>query len=343
MNRGPRWAAGLVAVAVLGALVASPGVAGAAAPRAKQEPAYEETIRLAVADLQDYWRSELPALYGVEYRPIPAARIIPYTSTSKIPRCGPGPVRYKDVAQNAFYCNAGKFVAYDDENLFPQLDEEFGDFTIVLTLAHEWGHAVQDQAGLSGPTIALEQQADCFAGAWVRSVGDGASTRLSLNEGNLDTGLAGFLTFRDPPGSDPTADGAHGSAFDRVSAFQEGYDTGPERCAAFETDPPTLTDIPFTDQGDVDRGGDLPYRQVIPTTAEDLDAYWSGLLTTTGRSSTSRPTTRTRRCRCATARRCPDPRPSTASPTAGRTAPSPTTVACCPTSTTARVTSGWRS
>ena len=129
-----------------------------------------------------------------------------------MPRCGPGKVSYKDVAANAFYCNAGRFVAYDDENLFPQLDKNFGDFTIALTLAHEWGHAIQDQADVTGPTIGLEQQADCFAGAWVRHVADGETSRLSLREGNLDSGLAGFLTFRDPPGSDPTADGAHGSA-----------------------------------------------------------------------------------------------------------------------------------
>jgi predicted metalloprotease len=264
----------VVAVALLTPVTAA---VAAGTPRAKQ-PAYETTIKLAVDDLQDYWTDELPALYGVRYTRIPAGRIIPYTSHSKIPRCGPGRVSYKDVAENAFYCNAGKFVAYDDEHLFPQLDKEFGDFTIALTLAHEWGHAVQDQAGLTGPTIALEQQADCFAGAWVRHVGDGASTRLSLRQGNLDTGLAGFLTFRDPPGSDPTADGAHGSAFDRVSAFQDGYDDGPERCADFENNPPELTDIPFTDQNDAASGGNLPYREVIPATAQDLDAYWSGLL-----------------------------------------------------------------
>jgi predicted metalloprotease len=277
MSARHRWRAGLAALGVLATLVVPTGVASGATPRAK-EPAYRETVRLTVDDLQEYWADQLPALYGIEYRRIPDSRIIPYTSTSKIPRCGPGRPRYQDVAENAFYCNAGKFVAYDDENLFPQLDEEFGDFTIAVTLAHEWGHAVQDQAGLSGPTIALEQQADCFAGAWVRNVDDGASTRLSLNEGNLDTGLAGFLTFRDPPGTDPTADGAHGSAFDRVGAFQEGYDSGPERCAAFDDDPPPLTEIPFTDLDDASRGGDLPYRQVIPLTAEDLDAYWSGIL-----------------------------------------------------------------
>ncbi len=95
-----------------------------------------------------------------------------------------------------------------------------------MTLAHEWGHAIQDQAGVVGPTIAMEQQADCFAGAWVGHVADGGAPLLHLRQDNLDTGLAGFLTFRDPPGSDPTADDAHGSAFDRVGAFQEGYDNG---------------------------------------------------------------------------------------------------------------------
>jgi predicted metalloprotease len=264
----------LVVGAVTGATIGDLG----AAPRARQA-AYAGTVRLTVADLQDYWAEQLPELYGIRYRRIPAAKIIPYTSRSKVPRCGPGRVSYRDVEANAFYCNAGKFVAYDDENLFPQLERNFGDFTIALTLAHEWGHAVQDQARLTGPTIALEQQADCFAGAWVRHVADGGSSRLSLREGNLDTGLAGYLTFRDPPGSDPTADGAHGSAFDRVGAFQEGYDSGPPRCVAFDGNPPPLTDIPFADPGDAQRGGDLPYREVIPATAADLDAYWAGLLT----------------------------------------------------------------
>jgi predicted metalloprotease len=266
----------VLVVALVGAATVTVGTA-TATTTARAKP-YAGTVRLTIADLQDYWATTLPELYDVRYRPLPADRIIPYTSTSKVPRCGPGRVSYRDVAANAFYCNAGKFVAYDDEHLFPELEANFGDFTIALTLAHEWGHAIQDQAGLSGPTIALEQQADCFAGAWVRHVADGDTTRLSLRAGNLDSGLAGFLTFRDPPGSDPTADGAHGSAFDRVGAFQEGYDSGPRRCADFETDPPPLVDITFTDPTDARRGGDLPYRQVIPATAEDLDAYWSGLL-----------------------------------------------------------------
>jgi predicted metalloprotease len=266
---------GVALVLVFGALSAVSRAAAGATTRAKP---YESTVRLTIADLQDYWSDTMPAVYGIAYTRIPPRRILPYTSRSKLPHCGRGKVSYRDLAANAFYCTAGKFIAYDDENLFPQLAANFGDFTIALTLAHEWGHAIQDQAGLTGPTIALEQQADCFAGAWVQHLADGDSKLLSLREGNLDAGLAGFLTFRDPPGSDPTADGAHGSAFDRVGAFQEGYDGGAPRCADFENHAPPLTDIPFSSRSEVDSGGNLPYRDVIPATADDLDIYWSELL-----------------------------------------------------------------
>jgi predicted metalloprotease len=146
-----RWA---IVVAV--ALVVSSGGAVASARVAARAKPYEETVRLTLADLQDYWATTMPAVYGMGYTRIPASHIIAYSSTSKLPRCGPGKVSYRDVAANAFYCNAGKFIAYDDENLFPQLAADFGDFTVALTLAHEWGHAIQDQAGLTGPTIALE-------------------------------------------------------------------------------------------------------------------------------------------------------------------------------------------
>jgi predicted metalloprotease len=251
--------------------------AGAKTPTARPA-AYETTIDLAVHDLQLWWADEMPAVYGIGYTPIPTTKVIAYTSKTRIPQCGPKRTTYDDVAMNAFYCSAGRFVAYDDEELFPQLAREFGDFTIALALAHEWGHAIQDQAGLTGPTIAKEQQADCFAGAWVRHLADGGSTSLSLNAGNLDTALAGYLTLRDSPGSDPSADDAHGSAFDRVGAFQEGYDSGATRCAAFDTTPPVLTDIPFSTEGEAKSGGNAPLREVVPSAVDDLDKYWSSLL-----------------------------------------------------------------
>ena len=271
----------LVAALVIAASTAAATGASAAsaASAARQQPAYETTIKLAVDDIQQYWSDTMPQVYGISYRPIPNSKVISYTSKTRTPQCGGERRTYRDVAGNAFYCSLGKYVAYDDEKLFPFLAKEYGDFTIALALAHEWGHAIQDQAGITGPTIALEQQADCFAGAWVRHVADGKSETLSLNEGNLDTGLAGFLTLRDAPGSDASAADAHGSAFDRVGAFQEGYDNGATRCADFATNPPPLTEIAFSNAAEATAGGNAPLREVVPDAVADLDKYWSSLLT----------------------------------------------------------------
>ncbi|NIQ57003.1 MAG: peptidase, partial [Gammaproteobacteria bacterium] len=119
------------------------------------------------------------------------------------------------------YCSPGDYVAWDAEGLMPGLYTEFGDFAVALVLAHEWGHVAQDRAGIDGPGIMLELQADCFAGAWARHVEMGESA-LALRPGDLDEAVAGYLLFRDPPGTSPAAPDAHGSAFDRVLAFQEG-------------------------------------------------------------------------------------------------------------------------
>ena len=75
---------------------------------------------------------------------------------------------YADVRGNAFYCVKSNFIAYDDVALMPRLAETFGTFSVALVLAHEWGHAIQDRAGNDGEqTVYLEQQADCFAGAFL--------------------------------------------------------------------------------------------------------------------------------------------------------------------------------
>src|SRR3712207_9182506 len=45
-----------------------------------------------------------------------------------------------------------------------------------------------------------------------------------------DDVVRGFLLLRDDVGSDPDDTEAHGSFFDRVSAFYEGYDSGLATC-----------------------------------------------------------------------------------------------------------------
>ena len=123
----------------------------------------------------------------------------------------------------------GDFIAYDDNDLFPQINRRFGPYVLAMVLAHEFGHSIQLRAGVDQnlPTILLEQQADCFAGAWMARVAHGDAPGLQLDDKELTTSLAGMVRFSDSPGTSADDQEAHGSAFDRIGAFQDGYARAP--------------------------------------------------------------------------------------------------------------------
>ncbi|MGH7540615.1 MAG: neutral zinc metallopeptidase, partial [Gemmatimonadota bacterium] len=268
------------------------------------ELTYQETIDLALEDIQAYWAETLPEIYNLEYRELAEEQILPYdedTPTDDLPSCGEESVTYEDVADNAFYCVLGAdteedYVAYDDGSLFPRLFEDFGAFSLVQVLAHEWGHAIQGQTsvGLSGgidafieaPSIQKELQADCFAGAYVDWVEEGeSSVDFVLEPGDLETGLAGMLEFKDPTGTNPGEQGAHGNGFDRANAFSEGFEQGAARCAEydqFDTLGPVVTEIPFGSEIDLANEGNLPLDEAIDAGTKDLDFYWQAVFDVSG-------------------------------------------------------------
>src|SRR5262245_9270220 len=97
----------LVVVAVLAALVLpavllAPVPAPAAAQRANDS--YERTVTVAIADIQNYWSDTFPDVYGARYQRIPPNRIFAGRPGVKLPPCGGERLRYRDVADNAFYC-----------------------------------------------------------------------------------------------------------------------------------------------------------------------------------------------------------------------------------------------
>jgi hypothetical protein len=63
---------------------------------------------------------------------------------------------------------------------------------------------------------------------------------LRLGDADVRAGLIAMLEVRDPVGTDQFVAGGHGSAFDRVGAFQEGFTNGPDRCATLLDEPLTL-------------------------------------------------------------------------------------------------------
>ena len=121
-----------------------------------------------------------------------------------------------------------------------------------------------ERAGISGTTILLEQQADCFAGAWMGHLAaDGGP--ITVNDDTLNLAIAGMVSFSDELGTTATVDGAHGSGFDRVSAFQDGFTNGAAQCATYTTSPPPVIELPFT-QSDLATGGNLAFDDIVPLT-----------------------------------------------------------------------------
>ena len=244
--------------------------------KAPESGGSDELVRAALADVESYWAEAMPTVFeSAEYKPV-SGGFFSYTSMSKVPPC-PGVSKYADVAANAFYCPAGDLVAWDDEKLIPGLRKQFGDFTIAIVMAHEIGHAVQTRVEFVGATVTREQQADCYAGAWVASVWNGYSKKFKVSLTELDAAVAGFLQLRDPIGTDASDGSAHGSAFDRVGAFQDGFINGARPCAAYtdESVAALLVELPFDNANDAETGGNLPFDDAVKSSFVDLEDFWS--------------------------------------------------------------------
>ncbi len=284
-----------VVALVLSALVAtSAGVVsagavgasgGARAAAAGQRQPYDKLLKLIIRDIQDYWTTTMPVAFGIEYDRIPNSRIVPYdqrTADGDFGECSDPADSYEDNANNAFYCVLDDAIRYDNGTLFPDLYNQYENnaFALGAVMAHEWGHAVQARfltfdEFTQAPTIYKEQQADCFTGAWAAYVDNGESRYLQLDPGDLDIGVAALLELRDQVGSSAAEQGAHGSGFDRVGAFQYGYSTGAEGCAPLMTEPLPIVQTPFTSATDALQGGNLPYDEIPEPLVQHLDLYWS--------------------------------------------------------------------
>lgn len=223
----------------------------------------------AIADLEGYWAENYPKLYDKDFEQI-SGGYYAVTEDSDAPPCTTDP---QEVQGNAFYCSTEDVVAWDAQDLLPMLQEKYGDFVIPVVMAHEWGHAVQARSNFTARTVTSELQADCFAGAWSRHAKEDGV--FDVTAADLDTALAGVLDLRDTPGTSKIDPDAHGSGFDRVSAFQDGYDNGLERCKEYRDDEPMVLELPFNDSADEARGGDAPYDSIVNGVPYDIEDYWT--------------------------------------------------------------------
>ena len=192
---------------------------------------------LGVDDVADFWRQNYAEAFTGSCCPI--QHLVSYNSESPSSPQICGGDTYDNP--NALFCPPDNLIAWDRGVLVPIGQQFFGDTSIAALLAHEYGHAVQAMAHLvddDTTTLVSEQQADCLAGTYVRWVAEGRSPRFRLSTGDgLNHVLAGVLTLRDPTyaaADAPFLEQGHGTALDRISAFQIGFTSGAAECGKID-------------------------------------------------------------------------------------------------------------
>ena len=196
----------------------------------------DELAALSVSDIEEFWAGGYGAPLNGKFTPV--AELMSWDSSGVNSEfCHDDTVG----VVNAAFCPVDNSIGWDRGELLPQLRNSFGDMAVAMVLAHEYGHSIQRQAGLtdkSTPTLVSEQQADCFAGVYMRWVAEGNSKRFTLSTAEgLNNLLAAMISFRDPLLTEDNPEmsvDAHGSAFERVSAFQSGFTDGVAACAGID-------------------------------------------------------------------------------------------------------------
>jgi hypothetical protein len=233
--------------------------------------------------IQQFWEDNAGDV-GVEYERLPDERVVAIPSDEPAPTCDGITIQPTDVEMNAFAapCPEGLTVAWDPNLIDDILIENFGGAGPAVVFAHEWGHVLQFQAGIlditgqgigDPPSVLVENQADCLAGAWVAEQVDEEFGAFA-DPISLDHSMGAMLFVRDQPGSDPEGELAHGSGFDRVRAFQDGVNRGIEYCFNYINDPPFIDELPFTGE-DVANQGNLPFDEVVDLVIEDLEDFFA--------------------------------------------------------------------
>ncbi len=222
----------------LGEAPLQPQAAPANAPAPDDEAA--QFMGFILDDVQATWR-EIFAQSELRYQDTQLVLFSGQTQSG----CG-----YAASQFGPHYCPADSNV-YIDLDFFNDLRSRFGapgDFAQAYVLAHEVGHHVQNVTGISDEvrrlqqenpnerndlSVALELQADCFAGVW----GFTAAERGLLEPGDLEEGLAAAAAVGDDRiqqqsgGRVNPESWTHGSSAQRVEWFRRGFETGdPAQC-----------------------------------------------------------------------------------------------------------------
>ena len=171
-------------------------------------------VEAATDDINTFWQQVFED-HNWRYRS--PSRVQSYSTRIRT-ACGRAP------DGNAFFCRASNSIYYDID-LLNDARDDIGDFAPATIIAHEWGHAIQSQRGWfrGNTTLALEQQADCFAGAYTQY----ASTQGLLDDGDEQEALDLFESITDRSRASVRT---HGTTRQRLAAFNTGLESGVDAC-----------------------------------------------------------------------------------------------------------------
>ena len=168
--------------------------------------------------------------------------------------CGTG-----QSAMGPFYCPPDERI-YLDLDFFNELSARFGapgDFAKAYVIAHEVGHHVQNVVGTAAKvtsamrrasnqteanrySVALELQADCYAGVWAAHAQAASNGKITIDYSDLEDGLRAAKAIGDDTLQKQTQGRVvpdsftHGSSAQRVEWLKRGYDQGnPAACNTF--------------------------------------------------------------------------------------------------------------
>jgi predicted metalloprotease len=195
-------------------------------------------VQSVLGDTEDTWK-QLFAQTGRDY-PEPTLTLF---DNGVVSGCG-----YASSASGPFYCPGNQHV-YLDLEFFAKLEQQFavvGDFARAYIIAHEIGHHVQLEQGLSYPfekallddqpvtgdgglEVRAELQADCLAGVWAHH----AQQRLNwLEPGDIEAALHAAAVFGDDylqrsrNATVRPETFSHGTSQQRANWFKSGFATG---------------------------------------------------------------------------------------------------------------------
>jgi uncharacterized protein len=244
------WIFGINPMTVLSVLGGGgPAVAPQSQGPAAKPPASDAAasfVSTVLADTEDVWGKVMQA-GGSRYS---APKLVLFRGAVGT-ACGTG-----QSAMGPFYCPGDQKV-YLDMQFFETLRARMGapgDFAQAYVIAHEIGHHVQNQLGITGKvdgmrgrvseqqmnalSVRVELQADCFAGVWANS---SQKSKGWLERGDLEEALnaAGQIgddnLQRQSQGTVRPESFTHGSSQQRMTWFKRGLESGSvQQCNTFD-------------------------------------------------------------------------------------------------------------